>query len=146
MAWRHAKSMTKVSSGLGRGEGNQAKERRNLSPNCGPHRMPHPKAALVPKSLPLDTVTLSLGRQLIHHGPHAWPPQQQADPLEISLSLLIPPQYLLITLRASLVAQLVKNPPAVWETGVQSLGWGGALEKETATHSSTLAWRIPWTV
>ena len=46
----------------------------------------------------------------------------------------------------SLVAQLVKNPPAMWETGVQSLGWEDPLEKGKATHSSTLAWRIPWTV
>ena len=47
---------------------------------------------------------------------------------------------------ASLVAQLVKNPPAVRETWVQSLGWKDALEKGEATHSSMLAWRIPWTV
>ena len=46
---------------------------------------------------------------------------------------------------ASLVAQLVKNPPAMWETWVQSLGWEDPLEKGKATHSSTLAWRIPWT-
>ena len=47
---------------------------------------------------------------------------------------------------ASLVAQLVKNPPAVWETWVQSLGWEDPQEKGKATHSSILAWRIPWTV
>ena len=47
---------------------------------------------------------------------------------------------------ASLVAQLVKNPSAMWKTWVQSLGWGDPLEKGTATHSSILAWRIPWTV
>ena len=46
---------------------------------------------------------------------------------------------------ASLVAQLVKNPPAVQETWVQSLGWEDPLEKEIATHSSILAWEIPWT-
>ena len=46
----------------------------------------------------------------------------------------------------SLVAQLVKNPPVVWETWVQSLGWEDPLGKEKATHSSILAWRIPWTV
>ena len=47
---------------------------------------------------------------------------------------------------ASLVAQLVKNPPAMRETWVQSLGWEDPLEKEMATHSSILAWRrIPWT-
>ena len=47
---------------------------------------------------------------------------------------------------ASLVAQLVKNLPAMWETWVQSLSWEDPLEKEMATHSSILAWRIPWTV
>ena len=46
---------------------------------------------------------------------------------------------------ASLVAQLVKNLPAVRETWVQSLGWEDPLEKGTATHSSILAWRVPWT-
>ena len=46
---------------------------------------------------------------------------------------------------ASLVAQVVKNPPAMRETWVQSLGWEDPLEKGKATHSSILAWRIPWT-
>ena len=46
---------------------------------------------------------------------------------------------------ASLVAQLVKNLPAMQETWVQFLGWEDPLEKEMATHSSILAWRIPWT-
>ena len=45
----------------------------------------------------------------------------------------------------SLVAQMVKNLPAMWETWVQSLGHEDPLEKEMATHSSTLAWKIPWT-
>ena len=47
---------------------------------------------------------------------------------------------------ASLVTQLVMNPPAMWETWVQSLGWEDALEKGKVTHSNLLAWRIPWTV
>ena len=42
-----------------------------------------------------------------------------------------------------LVAQLVTNPPAMWETWVRSLGWEDSLEKEMATHSSTLALKIP---
>ena len=46
---------------------------------------------------------------------------------------------------ASLVAQLVKNPPAMQETLVRSLGQEDPLEKGTATHSSIVAWRIPWT-
>ena len=46
----------------------------------------------------------------------------------------------------SLVAQLVKYPPAMRETWVQSLGWEDPLEKGKGTHSSILAWKIPWTV
>ena len=45
---------------------------------------------------------------------------------------------------ASLVAQMVKNPPAMWESWVQSLGWEDPLEEGMATHFSILAWRIPW--
>ena len=45
----------------------------------------------------------------------------------------------------SLVAQMVKNLPAMQETQVQSLGWEDPLEKGMETHSSILAWRIPWT-
>ena len=45
----------------------------------------------------------------------------------------------------SLVAQTVKNLPAMWETWVPSLGWEDPLEEGTATHSSILSWRIPWT-
>ena len=40
---------------------------------------------------------------------------------------------------------MVKNPPAMWETWVQFLGWEDSLEEDMATHSSILAWRIPWT-
>ena len=43
------------------------------------------------------------------------------------------------------MAQTVKNLPVMWETWVQSLGWEDPLEKGMATHSSILAWRIPWT-
>ena len=50
-----------------------------------------------------------------------------------------------IEIRASGVAQTVKNPPAMQETQVQSLGWEDPLEKGMATHSSILAWRTPWT-
>ena len=52
------------------------------------------------------------------------------------------PSLLLFT--ASLVAQRVKHLPAMQETGAQSLGWEDPLEKEMATHSGTLAWKIPW--
>ena len=43
------------------------------------------------------------------------------------------------------MAQVVKNQPAMWETWVQSLGWEDPLEEDMTTHSSILAWRIPWT-
>ena len=50
-----------------------------------------------------------------------------------------------LSLGTSLVAQTIKHLPTMQETWVQSLGWGDALEKEMATHSSILAWNIPWT-
>ena len=43
------------------------------------------------------------------------------------------------------VSQIAKNLPAMWKTRVRSLCWEGSLGKEMATHSSILAWRIPWT-
>ena len=46
---------------------------------------------------------------------------------------------------ASLVAQRLKHLPGMWETQVQSLGWEDPLQKEMVTHSSILAWKIPWT-
>ena len=53
--------------------------------------------------------------------------------------------WLLGSLWASLVAQMIKHLPAMWETWVQSLGWEDPLEKEMATHSRTRPWKIPWT-
>ena len=50
-----------------------------------------------------------------------------------------------IAVETSLVALKVKNPPAVWETWVRSLGREDPLEEGMATHSSILAWRLPWT-
>ena len=50
-----------------------------------------------------------------------------------------------LNVRAPLVAQMMKNPPAMQETQVQSLGQEDSLEEGMATHSSILAWRIPWT-
>ena len=52
---------------------------------------------------------------------------------------------LLDLFRTSLVAQMIKNLPAMRETQVRSLGWEDPLEKGMATHSNILAWRIPWT-
>ena len=53
-------------------------------------------------------------------------------------------EQLSLSLEDSLVAQTVKRLPAMWETWVQSLSQEDPLEKEMATHSRTLAWRIPW--
>ena len=53
-------------------------------------------------------------------------------------------QASVISSRASLIARLIKNPLAMWETWVWSLGWEVHLEKGKATQSSVLAWRIPW--
>ena len=64
--------------------------------------------------------------------------------LEFSLDTC--PGVKLLDHMTSLIAQLVKNPPAMQETWVLSLGWDDPLEKGKATHSSILAWRIPWTV
>ena len=79
------------------------------------------------------------------------PAGQVLDTFEYSMNYFanVDPCFLnrvpLGSFRASLVAQLVKNPPAMWETWVLSLGWEDLLEKGKATHSSILAWRIPWT-
>ena len=53
---------------------------------------------------------------------------------------------LLSQCKVDVTAQLVKNPPAMQETWVPSLDWEDPLDKRKATHSSILAWRIPWTV
>ena len=66
--------------------------------------------------------------------------------LPLSVSVLLLANLLIIIIAgASLVAQMVKNPPAMWETWVQSLGWEDPLEKGTAIYSSIVAWRITWT-
>ena len=64
--------------------------------------------------------------------------------LPLSLTYVdLPTSFLPV--RSSLVAQSVKNLPAMQKIQVQSLGWEDSLEKGTATHSSILAWRSPWT-
>ena len=60
-----------------------------------------------------------------------------------SMPIPVTPPFL--ASRASQVAQMFKNPPAMQEAGVQSLGWEDPLEKKMATHSNIFAWRIPWT-
>ena len=72
-----------------------------------------------------------------------WHPSCLGLTFPSQMSLAIRP--LIVSLRASLVAQMVKNPPAMLETWVWSLGWEDALKKGTATHSSILAWKMLWT-
>ena len=86
-----------------------------------------------------------LGYSLCHVGPTAelrLSPDLVKDVFGIAFSF----PRVLDRVRLLLVAQLVKNPPAVWETWVWSLGWEDPLEKGKATYSSILAWRSPWTV
>ena len=73
-------------------------------------------------------------------------PQGKPNNTGVGSLFLLQQIFLIQDLKQGLVAQLVKNPPAIRETWVQSLGWKDPLEKGTATHSSILAWRIPWTV
>ena len=61
----------------------------------------------------------------------------------IRLYLIYALQLHIASIWASLVAQLVKNPPSMQKTWVQSLGWENSMEEAMATHSSILAWRIP---
>ena len=64
----------------------------------------------------------------------------------LAISIIIHMLFILLYLfRTSLVAQMIKNLPAMRETQVWSLGWEDPLEDGMATHSSILAWRIPWT-
>ena len=78
-----------------------------------------------------------------------WPAAYQAPPsMGFSRQDILPTIYQLVkynisgTSRVSLVAQMVKNPPLMWEAWVQSLGWENLLEEGTATHSNILAWRM----
>ena len=72
-------------------------------------------------------------------------PGSQSLCIQLNPSSHWAPFYLLWScLWATLVAQMVKCLPAMWETWVLSLGWEDLLEKKMATHSSTLAWKIPW--
>ena len=76
--------------------------------------------------------------------PHCrpWITEEQALEFYLFLYLQLLTRYLAHT---SLLAQIVKNLPAMQETWIWSLSWEDPLEKGTATHSSILAWRIPWT-
>ena len=94
-----------------------------------------------------------VGGTTLHAAVQAKHQEVSLPPLHVNSSFISPPRHqpqvpliLLIPPKGSLVAQLVKNLPAMRETWVQCLGWEDPLEKEKATHSSMLAWRIPRTV
>ena len=72
------------------------------------------------------------------------PGEGNGNPLQYSFRHSPPKKAAQRNIWASLVAQRLKRLPAMWETWVQSLGWEDPMEKEMATHSSTLAWKIPW--
>jgi len=65
--------------------------------------------------------------------------------LEIIITGEVSQKKILYNIAAFLVVQMVKNLPAMQETWIRSLGWEDLLEKEMATHSSILVWKIPWT-
>ena len=73
------------------------------------------------------------------------PTMLEGSSLSISLPTFIMEMYVYIHKWASLVAQVIKNSPAVQETWVRSLAWEDLLEEDMAIHSSNLAWKIPWT-
>ena len=89
-------------------------------------------------SLPAEPQGSSVGKESACNAgePHSIPGSERSEgvgcPLQYSWT--------------SLVAQLIKNPPAIRETWIRSLGWEDPLEKGVVTHSSILACRIPWTV
>ena len=95
--------------------------------------MTKPKTSL-PRELSGQDSTGSAGDVGVIPGSGRSPGEGNGNPLPLQYSW------------AFLVAQLVKNPPAMWETSVRSLGWEDPQEKGKATNSSILAWRIPWTV
>ena len=70
-------------------------------------------------------------------------PDPGMDPRSLTSLALAIRFFTTSTTREARVAQLVKNPPAMWETWIRFLGWEDPLEKGTATHSIIMAWRIP---
>ena len=107
---------------------------------CCPTSVSHPCLAYEPKTLEFS---------VMNKNPR--PSQFNSDIFVLAFwcGILIrtftPLEALSLLLGTSLVAQMVRSLPAMWETWVWSLGWEDPLEKEMATYSSILAWKIPWT-
>ena len=75
-------------------------------------------------------------------------PALQVDSLPLShleARVYIPSFFFFLIIEFNLGGSVVKNPPAMQEMWAQSLGWKDPLDKEMATHSSILTWRVPWT-
>ena len=85
-------------------------------------------------------ISQSVSDRRLHHSIQNCGLRVSSERSALAWSLASVSQY-----RASLVAQMVKNPPAMRETWVRFLGWKDPLEEGMATHCSILAWRIPWT-
>ena len=113
------------------------------------HPLPSSSFALIFPSIRVFFNESALCRSFLNSPVGKEPTCSAGDPCSIPGSERSPGEGVGFPLQyswASLVAQLVKNLPATWETWVWSLGWEDPLEKGTATHASILAWRIPWTV
>ena len=118
---------------------------------------PPPNTPLPPPSAPPRSTDLGrAGSAQLHCFPTLGLGAFQSIPLEIPLSLKeVSKRFLKLQSDLAeifkglrlwrLVAQLLKNPPSVWEIWVRSLGWEDPLEKGMAAHSHMLAWRMPWT-
>ena len=90
-----------------------------------------------------QSIGISASTSVLPMNTRDWSPLGWTGWIALQSKGLLPVVYLKW---ASLVTQLVKNPLAMWETWVRSLSWEYLLEKGMATHSSILAWRIPWTI
>ena len=108
-----------------------------------------PPASLPSPEIRLGTESsnvLFLVGSLVPNLPHLWSQSCLVNIVKSTLmALIISGNQRFSGSLGFLVAQIVKNPPAVQETQVRFLGWENPLEKGMATHSSNLAWRIPWT-
>ena len=116
----------------------------SLLPSLGD--LPNPGVEPRSPSLQADSLPAELQGKPKNIGVGSLSLLQQIFPTQESNQGLSHCRWILYQLLDRLIAQLVKNPPAIQETPVRSLGWEDPLEKGKPTHSNILAWRIPWTV
>ena len=112
-------------------------------PKQDPESLAHPPP---PQRMGIDTGNPGGGIRegLTGHASHEGPPACPQESLPVTCGEIGQGQCLYPSSWASLVAQTVKNLPAIQETCIQSLDWEDPLEKGMAIHSSILAWKIPW--